>query len=329
MILNRETSAEERAFLLAHDTDAFNKWEAGRALARDVLAAMIAESAAPAPAYLDALAAMARDEALDPAFRALALRLPGEDQMAEELHSRGHTPDPLAIHAAREQLKSAVAAHLGGLWGPLYDQMTCPGPYSPGAADAGRRALRLAALGHMARLDAGEKARAHFLQANNMTDEIGALSVLLEIGSGEEELARFERRWGDDRLVMDKWFALQTSLAAPDRAAATTAALTEHPDFTWQNPNRFRAVIGGLTMNAAGFHDPSGAGYDLVADWLIRLDGVNPQTAARMSTAFETWTRYDSDRRARMRAAMERIAAREGLSRDMGEMISRLLGAGR
>ncbi|SIO22373.1 aminopeptidase N [Rhodovulum sp. ES.010] len=329
VILNRETSAEERAFLLAHDTDAFNKWEAGRALARDVLAAMIAESAAPAPAYLDALAAMARDEALDPAFRALALRLPGEDQMAEELHSRGHTPDPLAIHAAREQLKSAVAAHLGGLWGPLYDQMTCPGPYSPGAADAGRRALRLAALGHMARLDAGEKARAHFLQANNMTDEIGALSVLLEIGSGEEELARFERRWGDDRLVMDKWFALQTSLAAPDRAAATTAALTEHPDFTWQNPNRFRAVIGGLTMNAAGFHDPSGAGYDLVADWLIRLDGVNPQTAARMSTAFETWTRYDSDRRARMRAAMERIAAREGLSRDMGEMISRLLGAGR
>ncbi|TCO70338.1 aminopeptidase N [Rhodovulum euryhalinum] len=329
VILDRETTAEERAFLLAHDTDPFNKWEAGRALARDVLVAMVTEGAAPAPAYLDALAAMARDEALDPAFRALALGLPGEDQLAEDLHSRGITPDPLAIHAARERLKAAVAAHLRPLWGPLYDQMTCPGPYSPGAADAGRRALRLAALGHMARLDGGAKARGHFAQANNMTDEIGALAILLEIGTGEDELARFARRWAHDRLVMDKWFALQASLAAPDRAVDRTKMLTEHPDFTWKNPNRFRAVIGGFTMNAAGFHDASGAGYDLVADWLIRLDAVNPQTAARMSTAFETWTRYDADRQARMRAAMERIAARDGLSRDMAEMVGRLLAAGR
>ncbi|MCO8146520.1 aminopeptidase N [Rhodovulum tesquicola] len=328
VILDREASAEERAFLLAHDTDPFNKWEAGRALARDVLLAMVTQGAAPAPAYLDALAAMARDEALDPAFRALALGLPGEDQLAEDLHGRGITPDPLAIHAARERLKSAVAAHLKPLWPPLYDQMTCPGPYSPGAADAGGRALRLAALGHMARLDGGAKARGHFAQANNMTDELGALAILLEIGTGEDELARFARRWDHDRLVMDKWFALQTSLAAPERAVSRTNELTEHPDFNWKNPNRFRAVIGGFTMNAAGFHDPSGAGYDLVADWLIRLDAVNPQTAARMSTAFETWTRYDAARKGKMRAALERIAGREDLSRDMGEMVGRLLAAG-
>ncbi|HDR27656.1 aminopeptidase N [Rhodovulum sp.] len=328
VILDREASAEERAFLLAHDTDPFNKWEAGRALARDVLLAMVTEGAAPAPAYLDALTAMARDEALDPAFRALALGLPGEDQLAEDLHGRGITPDPLTIHAARERLKSAVAAHLEPLWTPLYGQMTCPGPYSPGAADAGRRALRLAALGHMARLDGGAKARSHFAQANNMTDELGALAILLEIGTGEDELARFARRWGHDRLVMDKWFALQASLAAPERAVSLTNELTEHPDFNWKNPNRFRAVIGGFTMNAAGFHDPSGAGYDLVADWLIRLDAVNPQTAARMSTAFETWTRYDAARKGKMRAALERIAGREELSRDMGEMVGRLLAAG-
>ncbi|GAA0303980.1 aminopeptidase N [Rhodovulum strictum] len=329
VILSRETSAEERAFLLAHDTDPFNKWEAGRALARDVLVAMVTRGAPPAPAYLDALAAMARDEALDPAFRALALGLPGEDELAEEVHSRGITPDPLAIHAARKRLKSAVAAHLQPLWTPLYEQMTCPGPYSPGAADAGRRALRLAALGHIARLDHGMRAQAHFTGANNMTDELGALAILLEVGAGEEELARFERRWAHDRLVMDKWFALQTSLAAPETAALRTRKLTEHPDFQWKNPNRFRAVIGGFTMNAAGFHDPSGAGYDLVADWLIRLDAVNPQTAARMSTAFETWTRYDDARQARAQAALERIAARAGLSRDMGEMVGRLLAAGR
>ncbi|MGC9417539.1 MAG: aminopeptidase N [Rhodovulum sp.] len=329
VILNRETSAEERAFLLAHDTDPFNKWEAGRTLARDVLLAMIVENARPAPAYLDALAAMVRDEALDPAFRALALGLPGEDQLAEELHAQGHTPDPLAIHAARKALKTAVAEHLHSLWSPLYAQLTCPGPYSPGAADAGRRALRLAALGNMARLDRGDSAQQHFAQANNMTDELGALSILLEIGAGEDELDRFARRWRGDRLVMDKWFALQTSLATPDRAVECTRSLTKHADFNWKNPNRFRAAIGGFTMNAAGFHDPSGAGYELVADWLIRLDSVNPQTAARMSTAFETWTRYDDRRQAKMRAAMERIAGQDGLSRDMGEMVGRLLAARR
>ncbi|TCP62416.1 aminopeptidase N [Rhodovulum bhavnagarense] len=328
VILDRETSAEERAFLLAHDTDPFNKWEAGRALARDVLVAMLAENAAPAPAYLDALAAMARDEALDPAFRALALRLPGEDQLAEDLHSRGQTPDPLAIHAARERLKTAVAAHLGALWPQLYDQMTCPGAYSPGAADAGRRALRLTALAYLARLDRGARARTHFAAADNMTDEIGALSALLEIGAGRDELDRFARRWRDDRLVMDKWFALQVSLAHPETAVDTARRLTEHPDFNWKNPNRFRAVIGGLTMNAAGFHDGSGAGYRLVADWLIRLDAVNPQTAARMSTAFETWPRLDRARQALIRAELNRIAAREGLSRDMAEMVGRLLSVG-
>ncbi|MBN2905554.1 MAG: aminopeptidase N [Rhodobacteraceae bacterium] len=328
VVLERTTTAQERAFLLAHDTDPFNKWEAGRILARDVLIDMITTGADPDPAYLDAIAAMLRDTALDPAFRALALRLPGEDDLAETLHGRGIVPDPLAIHAARETLKTALSAHLDPLWAPLYREMACPGPYSPGAQDAGRRALRLAALGHMARLDDGQSARAHFDTADNMTDEIGALSVLLEVGQGQAALDRFAARWSGDRLVMDKWFAMQVSLAAPEHAVDCAKMLTEHSDFNWKNPNRFRAVIGGLSMNAAGFHDPSGAGYDLVADWLMRMDQVNPQTAARMSTAFETWPRYDAGRRALMRAALARIAGREGLSRDMGEMVGRLLAAG-
>ncbi|MBK1636276.1 aminopeptidase N [Rhodovulum adriaticum] len=328
VVLERETSAQERAVLLAHDTDPFNKWEAGRLLARDVLTAMIRDGAAPDGAFLDALAAVARDATLDPAFRALALRLPGEDQMAEHLHALGHTPGPLTIHTAREALKDALAGHLQTLWPALYDGLACPGPYSPGAADAGRRALRLAALSHMARLDGGAQARAHFAAADNMTDEIGALTALLEIGAGTEELDRFATRWAEDRLVMDKWFALQVSLAAPENAVDTARCLTEHAAFNWKNPNRFRAVIGGLTMNAAGFHDASGAGYRLVADWLLRMDAANPQTAARMSTAFETWPRYDSERQALIRAELDRIATQAGLSRDMGEMVARLRAAG-
>ncbi|MDF0594509.1 aminopeptidase N [Psychromarinibacter halotolerans] len=327
VILDRKTTTEERAFLLAHDTDPFNKWEAGRALAKDVLARMVTDRAAPGPAYLDALERVARDETLDPAFRALALRLPSEDDMAQTLFDAGVTPDPLAIHDAREKLMLALAEHLSSVLPGLYEDMSIPGPYSPDSKAAGCRALRQTALAMMARLDDGKTAAKQFRDADNMTEQLGALGVLLSVGHGQEELGTFYRQWQLDRLVIDKWFALQSSLAAPGKAADTTLALTRHPDFDWKNPNRFRSVIGGLATNAAGFHDPSGASYELVADWLIRLDPMNPQTTARMTTMFETWNRYDADRQALMRGALQRIAATRGLSRDTTEMVGRILGS--
>ncbi len=328
VIVERESPAEERAFLLAHDTDPFNKWDAGRALAKDVLARMVTDAAAPGPAYLDALERVVRNDGLDPAFRALALRLPSQDDMAQTLHDAGVTPDPLAIFEAREKLMLALAEHLSPLLPGLYEAMDIPGPYTPDARAAGCRALRLTALGLLSRLDTGRAAVRQFRTAGNMTEQLGALAALLDIGAGGEELGRFFRQWQDDRLVIDKWFALQTSHAAPRAAASTAQALTRHADFDWKNPNRFRAVIGGLAANAAGFHDASGASYELVADWLIRLDPVNPQTAARMTTMFETWRRYDADRQAMMRAALERIGRTPGLSRDTSEMVGRILGRG-
>ncbi|MDF0599899.1 aminopeptidase N [Psychromarinibacter sp. C21-152] len=326
VILERTTSTEERAFLLAHDTDPFNKWEAGRALAKDVLARMVTDNAAPGPAYLDALERVARDDGLDPAFRALALRLPSEDDMAQTLFDAGVTPDPLAIHAAREKLMLAMAEHLSAILPDLYEAMNIPGPYAPDARAAGCRALRQTALGLLSRLDHGKAAAKQYRDADNMTEQLGALGALLTIGAGQEEVGRFYRQWEHDRLVIDKWFALQTSHAAPHRAAETAQALTRHKDFDWKNPNRFRSVIGALAMNAAGFHDPSGASYELVADWLIRLDPVNPQTTARMTTMFETWRRYDADRQDLMRDALRRIARTPELSRDTTEMVGRILG---
>ncbi|RYH11575.1 aminopeptidase N [Tropicimonas sp. IMCC6043] len=326
VILERKLSAAERAFLLAHDTDPFNKWEAGRALAKDTLIGMIAERAEPDPAFLGALQGVVRDESLDPAFRALALGLPGEDDLAQALFDAGRTPDPLRIHTACETLRDAIAEQLGSILADLYDDMAIHGPYRPDAADAGQRALRGAALSYLSRLDDDVRARAQFETADNMTDEIGALSCLVRAGDAGAELATFRRKWQGDRLVMDKWFALQASLAAPKEAATVVRRLTADADFDWKNPNRFRAVMGGLATNAAGFHAASGEGYTLLADWLIRLDPVNPQTAARMTTAFETWKRYDADRQQMMRENLERIAAAPGLSRDVGEMVARILG---
>ncbi|RUS60025.1 aminopeptidase N [Pseudorhodobacter sp. E13] len=327
VVLERDSSATERAFLLAHDTDPFNKWEAGRALAKEVLIAKITRGAATPPDWLAAVETVTFDDSLDPAFRALTLRLPGEDDIAQTLHAAGHVPDPAAIHAARQAMLDDLAQALRARLPALVAALATPGPFDPGAVAAGRRALRLGALALLSRLDAGVAARAAYDSANSMTEQMGALAVLLDIGQGADQSAAFRRQWQADRLVMDKWFALQVSYAAPEATAAITRALTEDKDFDWKNPNRFRAVIASLSGNHAGFHHASGDSYRLLADWLIRLDPVNPQTAARMSSAFETWPRYDADRQALIRAELARIQATKGLSRNLGEMVGRMLGA--
>ncbi len=327
VILERDTTNEERAFLLAHDTDPFNKWEAGRALAKDVLIGMIRDGSAPDSGLLDALLAVARDDSLDPAFRALALGLPGQDDIAQTLFEAGITPDPDQIWRALQTLKQAIAQHLQDLLPRLYAGMHVPGAFSPDAEPAGKRALRGAALSYLSRLDGGAEAGRQFTSADNMTEQLGALGCLLAIEKGEAELASFRTQWDHDRLVMDKWFGLQVSAAHPQRAASLAAELMKDAAFQWKNPNRFRAVIGALAMNHAGFHIGDGSGYRLVADALIRLDGINPQTTARMSTAFQAWRRYDADRQALIRTELERIAAQPSLSRDTSEMISRILSA--
>jgi aminopeptidase N len=328
VILDRKTPAEERAFLLAHDTDPFNKWEAGSALAKDVMAEMVLKDAAPSRAWTDAVAAVALDESLDPAFRALCLQLPGEDDMAQTIHAMGRIPDPTRIYAARREMSGALAVRLGDGLRRLYDGLDDGLPFTPSAAQAGRRALRLQALALMTRRDGGRLAVRAFAEARSMTEETGALSALLDIGQGHAELTAFAARWAHDSNVMDKWFALQISRAAPEDAAALTQKLTGHPDFDWKTPNRFRSVIGALAANHAGFHHRSGSGYRLLADWLIRLDPVNPQTAARMSTAFETWPRYDAARRKNAKRELARILAVPDLSSDLHEMAERLLAAG-
>jgi aminopeptidase N len=329
VILDRKTSAEERAFLLAHDTDRFNKWEAGTGLAMEVMADMVLKGAAPSSAWADAVAAVTLNDSLDPAFRALCLQLPGEEDMAQTIHAMGRIPDPIRIYAARREMSGVLAVRLGDGIVRLYESLDDGSPYSPAAEQAGRRALRLQLLGLLTRRDGGKLASRAFALSRSMTEEIGALAALLEIGQGQTQLEVFADRWGHDSNVMDKWFALQISRAAPDEAVALTRQLTERPDFDWKNPNRFRSVLGALSANHAGFHDRTGAGYQLMADWLIRLDPVNPQTAARLSTAFETWPRYDSARRKLAKRELARILTVPDLSPDLQEMAERLLAAGK
>ncbi len=324
VILERESNNAERAFLLAHDTDPFNKWEAGRALARDGLLSMIDEGAAPDDAYLDAVLTMARDDTLDPAFRALTLGLPSQEELAQSLFDRGTVPDPQAIWDALETLKQARAEHMQDLAPRLYAQYQVTAPYCPDAEQSGARALANAALGLITRLDGGKLAQKQYDNADNMTQQLAAFSALLQAGRGESATEAFYEQWKHDRLVIDKWFMLQIVSAMPDKAADVTETLTQHPDFTMKNPNRFRATLGALSANAAGFHHASGKGYRLLADWLIQLDPLNPQTTARMCAAFETWRRYDTARQEQIGAELDRILATSSLSRDTTEMVSRI-----
>jgi len=327
VVLEQDIDNARRAFLLAHDTDPFNRWEAGRMLARDALMRMIIDGADPDPAYLSGLTTLMHDPGLDPAYRALMLGQPTQSELAGLLHEAGHTPDPQAIHDASEALRNAKAAALADLLPGLYAENQIDGPFSPDAEAAGKRTLANAALGLLTRLDGGKTAATQYKSADNMTLQLAALSCLLDAGKGAEELAAFEAQWSHDRLVMDKWFSLQIMQAAPEEAAATAARLAEHPDFDMKNPNRFRSVFGALSMSHAGFHHESGAAYALLTDWLIRLDPLNPQATARICSAFQTWRRYDAPRQAAMKAALDRILATPNLSRDTHEMVSRISGA--
>lgn len=327
VILHHEAGVDQRGFLLAHDTDPFNRWEAGRALARSTLTGMITTDAPPDPTYLEGVAAVLRDDSTDPATRALMLGLPGQSDLAGSLHDNGIVPDPQSIWTATETLKLAIAQHNQDLLPRMYSEMHVEGVYSPDAGPAGKRALGAAVLSLLSRLDGGAQAAAQYRSADNMTQQLSALSCLLSAGKGDAEVAAFYEQWKHDRLVIDKWFSLQIMQSDPKHTAEKTNTLAQHSDFKWKNPNRFRAVFGALSMHHAGFHRHDGAGYALLADWLIKLDAINPQTTARMCSAFQTWRRYDAGRQALIGEQLGRIASAAGLSRDTNEMISRISNA--
>ena len=320
-------SPADSAFLLSHDTDPFNRWDAGRSLARASLMAMATTGAAPDAAYLDGLRSVLRDDTLDPAYRALMLAQPGQSEIAAALAEAGTVPDPARIWTAAETLRQSLAQHCQDSLPRIYAEHQVEGAFEPNAEQAGKRALSGAVLALITRLDGGTQAAAQYSGADNMTLQLSALANLLSAGKGVDETAAFYDQWQHDRLVIDKWFGLQIAQAQPDQVASVTGALTEHPDFNWKNPNRFRAALGAMSLHHAGFHAADGSGYALLADWLIRLDPVNPQTTARMCSAFQTWRRYDAQRQALIQTQLERILATPDLSRDTTEMITRIAGA--
>ncbi|HEY1961733.1 MAG TPA: aminopeptidase N C-terminal domain-containing protein, partial [Rhizomicrobium sp.] len=323
-------SAVDRAALMSRDTDPFNRWEAGQALATDVLLEM-AETAKSGIApradaiYVDAIGEVLARAEEDHAFAAEMLAPPGESELALKM-----TPaDPVAIHDARMALIRGVAGKHRESFGALYGKLESAQAFAPDAASAGRRRLRNACLRYLTAEDtdaSAQIAEAHYRSASNMTDMIAGLAALSRMDWPEREtaFADFHDRFAKDPLVLDKWMALQAG-----SPLATTMvqvrALMKHPAFDIQNPNRVRALIGAFSANHLRFHEADGSGYALVCDVLRELDSINPQVAARMAAAFENWRRYDDARQQSMRAELETILKKPGLSANLFEVASKIL----
>jgi aminopeptidase N len=316
----------ERAALMGNDHDDFNRWEAGQILASEIMLEVAGKSRADANTdYVTAIGQVLRDAESDPAFAAQMLMPPTENELA----SRKTPVDPDGIHTARLALVRAIAlAHRERL-AQLYEHMRDEKDFSPDAASAGRRALRNACLRYLTAADdeaAAGLAHAHYVSATNMTDMIAGLAALTRMESPlcDAAFTHFHDRFKNDPLVLDKWMGLQAGSPLPE-TVSSVRALMKHPAFDIRNPNRVRALIGAFGGNHLRFHAADGSGYRLVGEVIRTLDPLNPQVAARMAGAFESWRRYDPARQALMKAELEAIHGLGGISPNLFEVTGKML----
>lgn len=331
VVLEYDYTEDELAFLMAHDSDPFNRWEAGQRLATRRLlaltsAAQKSEPLSVDPALSDSLRATLNDTQLDPAFRETVLTLPAETVIAEQMD----VIDPQAIHTARRFLRHSLAQALRKDFVAAYKTNQTKGAYSPDATSAGKRALKNLALSYIAELDDADAhvlAQAQYDNANNMTDRMASLSALAnsQAPGKAAALAQFYSDFEQEPLVIDKWFSLQAMARTTDVAAVRR--LMQHPAFSIKNPNRARSLIFSFCNgNPSQFHATDGSGYVFWAEQVIALDAINPQVGARLARSLDRWRKYAPELQEKMHAALKRVAAVK-LSKDTKEVVTKSLAA--
>ncbi len=324
VIIETDRTIADLAFLSARDNNPFARYEAMQQLMLDTLVNAVVTGTSDHAAVIKAVRDCVEDQSLDPAFVAEMVLLPGEAFIGDQML----VVDPDAINAAREALRNDVGTQLIDWWRALYAKHRANAfTYSPSAK--GARRLRNVSLGYIVgskAADTGELAFSQFEACDNMTDRMAALGTLVNSDAAERSsaLASFYDRYRDNPLVIDKWFTSQ-ALSARSDALAAARALRAHADFTLHNPNRVRSLVGAFTANQRGFHDVSGGGYAFLADTIIALDPINPQTAAKLTPPLGRWRRFDEKRQTLMCAQLERIVATPGLSKDVFEQASKSL----
>ena len=326
--LEMERSREDLAFLMANDSDPFNRWEAGQTFAKDVLLGLVrrvleGQALEMDPALVHAFRRILSDTSLDGSIKALTLSLPSEELLSQELSQ----VDPDAVHRAREFVVRELGVALREDWMSTYAQHS-RGTDAIDKAQVDRRRLKNRALRYLVALEEPETiamAVEQFRTATGMTDYEAAFSMLVDLDSSETDRAitEFYERWRAEPLVLDKWFRMQAMSSSP-RTFDRVRALFKHPDFNLANPNRARSLLFAFAAgNPVAFHRADGEAYRFVADRVVELDAINPQVASRIVSSFNQWRRFEPGRAALMKAELERIARQPGISKDVLEIVER------
>jgi aminopeptidase N len=316
--LSDDLDADERLHLVAHDSDLFNRWDSAQILATDAILTLAAGEPASVEALAGGFSTLLGDDSLLDAFKAGALRLPGQ----AVLEAARMPADPLALFTARRSMMAA----LGGALAPqISAALEARGAM---AASAGGRALlmQFVELGVAAEDSTALAAAEDMVMDENMTISQGALKALIhcEDVARLRALAAFHDRWEGNALVMEKWFQME-SMSSVGGSIERLQELMRHPEFDPKNPNKLRAVLGAFMMgNTPRFHAADGSGYDYIADQLVEIDARNPQIAARMALPMTRMTAYDAARQDLMRAALNRISA-GAKSNDLKEVVGKAL----
>ena len=329
--LNYDYSIDETIFLMQHDNDSFNRWEASQRLAKTLLLEMLdarskGEALGVEPKVIDAYQQVLENETLDHALREEALTLPSETDLAEMVEQA----DPEAIHEVRTFLAESIAQGLRLTLEQTYENLQDQGEYKIDAASIGKRRLKNTCLNYLGKINdpsIHEQCYQQFSNSKNMSDTLSALAVLININCPQRDqaLADFEQKWQHDTLVMDKWFAMQASSSLPD-TLENVKELMNHKLFSIKNPNKVRSLIGAFSAgNPVNFHKADGSGYQFHADRVLELDKLNPQVASRMVRALMNWRHYESGRSALMYEQLERIKGQDGLSGDVFEIVTKAL----
>ncbi len=331
--INPWQSREQLAFLMGHDTDPFNRWDASFSLSESVILELAKEQQEGKKLLLDsqfveAVKNILRDKETDKSLLAMALSLPEESYLAQQMD----IIDPDALHHARQFVRQELARLCAEDLQAVWRANNTHEKYALTPQAMGQRRLKNVCLVLLLAADAPHEddvalAKKQYYEATNMTDCIAALSAFVQssLPVRDELLDDFYRKWKSDQLVMDKWLILQASRGASS-TLASVKDLMAHPAFSITNPNKIRSLIGAFGGNHFCFHAANGEGYEFLADQIIRLDSSNPQIASRLTTPFAAWKRYDTNRQELIKAQLQRILSKEGLSGDVFEMVKRSLG---
>jgi len=326
--LNYAYTQQELCFLLAHETDDFNRWEASQQLATRLILQLVASQEPQTSIlrdFIQAMRAVLANQQLSASLKAQLLMLPSEVELGEEMA----TIDVDGIVSARRFLRQQLAKELAEEFKQIYTTYHSTKPYEFEPQQVGQRSLKNIALGYLMVLEHAELIKLchqQFMKADNMTDQSAALRALASKDCSERTLAlaQFYQQWQGEALVVDKWFTIQACSELPDTLTQVKSLLA-HPAFTIKNPNKVRALIGAFTTNFAEFHRVDGLGYQFLAEQVLRLDGLNPQVAARIVQPLTRWQRFEPNRQHLMKRELAKISQAENLSKDVYEIVTKSL----